>query len=121
MKGSEDLLIRRSEDRKGEFTAETRSRGGSEDSCPTTDCVQSTRQVSGPDFSRAERSKEFWALAPAVFRITMHTISAALREIFDESAYDRFLLRTNAARSIASYRAFTSERDAALVKKPRCC
>jgi hypothetical protein len=51
----------------------------------------------------------------------MHTISAALREIFDESAYDRFLLRTNAARSIASYRAFTSERDAALVKKPRCC
>jgi len=51
----------------------------------------------------------------------MQTITAALREIFDESAYDRFLLRTHAARSVASYRAFTSERDAAMVKKPRCC
>jgi hypothetical protein len=44
-----------------------------------------------------------------------------LREIFDESAYDRFLLRTHASRSIASYCAFTRERDAAMLKKPRCC
>ena len=49
------------------------------------------------------------------------TIRATLREIFDESAYDRFLLRTHASRSVASYRAFTQERDAAMVKKPRCC
>jgi hypothetical protein len=48
-------------------------------------------------------------------------IRATLREIFDESAYERFLLRTHASRSIASYRAFICERDAALVKKPRCC
>jgi hypothetical protein len=46
---------------------------------------------------------------------------AALREIFDESAYDRFLLRTHESRSVASYRAFTLERDAAMLKKPRCC
>jgi hypothetical protein len=46
---------------------------------------------------------------------------AALREIFDESAYDRFLLRTKAPRSVASYRNFTHERDAAMAKKPRCC
>jgi hypothetical protein len=96
--------------------------------------------VSGPDFSRAERSKEFWALAPAtvgraftdhpITRFTpalaliknaIRTLRATLREIFDESAYDRFLLRTNAARSIASYRAFTHERDASMQKKPRCC
>jgi hypothetical protein len=51
----------------------------------------------------------------------MQTIRATLREIFDESAYDRFLLRTHASRSIASYRAFTHERDAAMLKKPRCC
>jgi hypothetical protein len=51
----------------------------------------------------------------------MQTITAMLREIFDESAYDRFLLRTQASRSAASYRAFTRERDAAMVKKPRCC
>ena len=51
----------------------------------------------------------------------IQTIKATLREIFDESAYDRFLLRTQASRSVASYRAFTRERDAAMVKKPRCC
>jgi hypothetical protein len=49
------------------------------------------------------------------------TLLATLREIFDESAYDRFLLRNNAARSIASYRAFTRERDASMQRKPRCC
>jgi hypothetical protein len=49
------------------------------------------------------------------------TIRAVLREIFDESAYDRFLLRTQASRSIVSYQAFTRERDAAMLKKPRCC
>jgi len=51
----------------------------------------------------------------------MQTIKATLREVFDESAYDRFLLRTRESRSVASYRAFTRERDAAMLKKPRCC
>jgi hypothetical protein len=49
------------------------------------------------------------------------TLHAMIRETFDESAYDRFLLRTNARRSVTSYRDFTRERDAALLKKPRCC
>ena len=49
------------------------------------------------------------------------TLLAAIREIFDEAAYDRFLLRTHASRSIASYRKFTRERDSAMLKKPRCC
>jgi uncharacterized short protein YbdD (DUF466 family) len=53
-------------------------------------------------------------------RVTQ-TIRDTLREIFDESAYDRFLRRTHASRSIASYREFTRERDAAILKKPRCC
>lgn len=51
----------------------------------------------------------------------MRILPAVLREIFDESAYDRFLLRTHAPRSVASYRAFARERDAAMLKKPRCC
>ena len=55
------------------------------------------------------------------FESALQTIRAALLEIFDESAYDRFLLRTHASRSTASYRAFTRERDAAMAKKPRCC
>jgi hypothetical protein len=52
-----------------------------------------------------------------VFRIAI----AALREIFDESAYDRFLLRTQAARSVASYRAFLREREATVARRPKCC
>ncbi|MGC2743465.1 MAG: hypothetical protein WA672_09770 [Candidatus Angelobacter sp.] len=51
----------------------------------------------------------------------MQIVRATLREIFDESAYDRFLLRTDASRSVASYREFMRERDADVVKKPRCC
>jgi hypothetical protein len=105
------------------FTTEARrhGEGESENKCPEPECIRPAEQVSGHDFSRAEQQKKTWALAPAVFRITMHTISATLREIFDESAYDRFLLRTNAARSIASYREFSRERDVAMLKKPRCC
>lgn len=62
-----------------------------------------------------------WASAPATIHKIMQTIKAALREIFDESAYDRFLTRTQASRSIASYRQFMQERDEAVEKKPRCC
>jgi hypothetical protein len=62
-----------------------------------------------------EERVRFW------LRNGWHLMIAALREIFDESAYDRFLLRTNASRSAASYRDYMCERDAALAKKPRCC
>jgi hypothetical protein len=51
----------------------------------------------------------------------LQTLCATVREIFDESAYERFLLRTNEGRSIASYRNFMRERDSAMLKKPRCC
>ena len=50
-----------------------------------------------------------------------NVIRATLSEIFDESAYNRFLLRTETSRSVASYRDFMQERDAAMTKKPRCC
>ncbi len=49
------------------------------------------------------------------------TLLAALREIFDENAYERFLVRTQALRSIASYRKFLREREAEIARKPRCC
>jgi hypothetical protein len=48
-------------------------------------------------------------------------VFATLREIFDESAYDRFLQRTQAARSVESYSAFLREREAGTLRKPRCC
>ena len=101
MSRSGDLVIGRSGDRETELTAETRRRGESENEHTLT----APRSTSAPSF-----------IAKA-----LRTLRATLREIFDESAYDRFLLRTHASRSIASYREFTSERDAAIVKKPRCC
>ncbi|HMF90749.1 MAG TPA: CstA-like transporter-associated (seleno)protein [Candidatus Angelobacter sp.] len=47
--------------------------------------------------------------------------AAVLREIFDEAAYERFLLRTHTNRSVSSYREFLREREAGLVTRPRCC
>jgi hypothetical protein len=55
------------------------------------------------------------------FQNVWHTVCTVFREIFDESAYERFLLRTRNARSVASYREFMHEREAATVRRPRCC
>jgi hypothetical protein len=49
------------------------------------------------------------------------TFRATLREIFDESAYDRFLQRTKAPRSVTSYRDFMQEREAGMTRRPKCC
>jgi len=49
------------------------------------------------------------------------TLIAVLREIFDENAYHRFLLRTNSAASVQSYEQFQREREAGMATKPRCC
>ena len=46
---------------------------------------------------------------------------AALREIFDESAYARFLARNHVVSSFAAYSEFLREHAAAKAKRPRCC
>ena len=46
---------------------------------------------------------------------------AALREIFDESAYTRFLSRKQIVSSREAYAAFCREYDAAKARRPRCC
>jgi hypothetical protein len=53
-------------------------------------------------------------------RSAMRILISALREIFDEAAYDRFLQSTHASRSSTSYRAFWRERESRR-PKPRCC
>ena len=131
MKASGDLVIGRSGDRKSKFTAETQRRGENLQKS-TTEAQRhggesddrnerNTGLSQDTDFSHTVKGKNRLASAPTLLRRTLQTIRAMLREIFDESAYDRFLLRTHASRSVASYRAFTRERDAAMVKKPRCC
>jgi len=47
--------------------------------------------------------------------------AAALREIFDEAAYARFLARTGQSSSRAAYAGFLRERTASQERRPRCC
>jgi hypothetical protein len=46
---------------------------------------------------------------------------ATLREIFDESAYARFLSRTQMVSSPAAYTAFRQEFEEAKTRRPKCC
>ena len=55
------------------------------------------------------------------FRDFLRVSAAALREIFDESAYARFLERTGQPSSRAAYAGFLRERSALQERRPRCC
>ena len=46
---------------------------------------------------------------------------ATLREIFDENAYQRFLIRTGNVASPTSYHEFQREREAGMATRPKCC
>jgi len=49
------------------------------------------------------------------------TLMAALREIFDEGAYARFLNRAGMVSSRESYAAFRREFEEAKMRRPKCC
>jgi hypothetical protein len=66
--------------------------------------------------SRAKRG----GLLSALSR-TAGTIQAMLREIFDESAYQRFLDRSGLESSANAYAIFSQENDQAKSRRPRCC
>jgi hypothetical protein len=46
---------------------------------------------------------------------------ATLREIFDESAYERFLRRAQVKSSAKAYAAFRAEFEEARTRRPKCC
>lgn len=46
---------------------------------------------------------------------------AILREVFDESAYARFLQRAQMQSSAQAYAAFRRECEAVQNRRPRCC
>jgi hypothetical protein len=48
-------------------------------------------------------------------------VLAALREIFDEAAYARFLRREGKMSSSESYASFRREIDEAKLRRPKCC
>jgi hypothetical protein len=49
------------------------------------------------------------------------TALAALREIFDEAAYARFLDRSGMVSSRGTYESFRREFEDAKVRRPKCC
>jgi hypothetical protein len=49
------------------------------------------------------------------------TLMATLREIFDESAYKRFLSRNQRSSSSRAYAAFLREQENAKARRPKCC
>jgi hypothetical protein len=50
----------------------------------------------------------------------LRTLLAALREIFDEAAYQRFLERASLASSPQAYAEFLREQER-ISTRPRCC
>jgi hypothetical protein len=52
---------------------------------------------------------------------TARVFVATLREIFDESAYSRFLCMRGLKVSQESYAAFQREQDGIRARRPRCC
>jgi hypothetical protein len=50
-----------------------------------------------------------------------NVLLAMLREIFDESAYRRFLMRKQMVSSCAAYAEFTREDERIRARRPRCC
>jgi hypothetical protein len=54
-------------------------------------------------------------------RQAVNIFVAVIREIFDESAYARFLDRKGVEGSRESYVEFLRESDALKARRPRCC
>lgn len=57
----------------------------------------------------------------AQIKVILELLLATLREIFDESAYSRYLARTGADVSRESYAGFLAERRSAESRRVRCC
>lgn len=60
------------------------------------------------------------AMSAAMVR-SFQLLVAALREIFDESAYQRFLDRTQRPTSAGAYAVFRQENEQAKLRRPKCC
>jgi hypothetical protein len=57
----------------------------------------------------------------ALMKRAVMLLMSALREIFDESAYIRFLKRRHMVSSREAYSAFCREYEATTARRPKCC
>ena len=58
---------------------------------------------------------------PLFLRRSFLLVRATLQEIFEESAYARFLERRGIASSREAYAIFLRETESARTRRPRCC
>jgi hypothetical protein len=56
-----------------------------------------------------------------VFRQVLSLMLATVREIFDESAYQRFLSQRQLGSSRATYALFLGEQETRRARQPKCC
>ena len=61
------------------------------------------------------------AAVPTWFMATVTLLLSALREIFDEAAYSRFLARQGMVSCASAYAEFLREQEAAKARRPKCC
>ncbi len=61
------------------------------------------------------------AAVPGWFAAGIDLLLAIFREIFDESAYARFLIRRHMVSSGEAYTEFLREHELAKARQPRCC
>ena len=86
--------------------------------------VRSRRQDAPPSKPKALESKaKTLSKIPVrkMFRNAFALVLSTLREIFDESAYARFLTRRQIATSPQAYADFLREMQTQRERRPRCC
>lgn len=80
---------------------------------------------SEPRAQRAIRGVEGPLLSYSALRYRIAAVcriaAAILQEIFDESAYDRFLKRNHLQSSAKAYATFQQENEQSRARRPRCC
>jgi hypothetical protein len=69
----------------------------------------------------AEINEMKMRVVQAVITRSCALLVAALREIFEESAYQRFLARAQVESSPAAYSDFLRENEADRARRPKCC
>jgi hypothetical protein len=78
---------------------------------------QSTLQPAAERCSAAEPR----AAVPTWFVGVTRLMLSTLREIFDESAYSRFLAQRELSSSPRAYAAFLREQEGIKARRPKCC
>jgi hypothetical protein len=74
-----------------------------------------------PEKLALERTDGKWKSISSKLSAAISLLIATLREIFDESSYQRFLERSQLQSSSQAYALFLRENEKARARRPRCC